>query len=113
VGLRLEEKFLFENTSWEFLKKYNQKKKFILQYASQKLAYPTQDQINEIDSYEYKVWGAGDTYQKLAYEYYGDPELWWVLAWINKKPTEFHVNSGDVLYVPLVLNEALSLLGIE
>jgi nucleoid-associated protein YgaU len=113
MGLRLEEKFLFDNTSWEFLKKYTTQKKFVLQYATQILSYPTQQQINQITSYEFRTWGAGDTYAKLANEYYGDPELWWVLAWINKKPTEFQLSRGDVLYVPLVLREALALVGIE
>lgn len=114
MGFRLEQKTPFENDAWEFLKKYKKNtKKFILQYASQRLRYPTQEEVNNIESYEFRVWTAGDSYQKLAAEYYGDPEAWWVLAWINQKPTEFHVKMGDVLFVPLVFREALGLLGIE
>jgi hypothetical protein len=113
MGLRLEEKLEFDNASSKFLKKYKGKKKFLRQYATQILKYPSQEQFNSISQYVYKVWGSGDSFQKLAYDYYGDPELWWIIPWINQKPTEFHLSSGDILYVPTQLVDALALLGIE
>jgi hypothetical protein len=48
----------------------------------------------------------------LASEYYGTPELWWVIAWFNGKPTEHHVELGEVIQVPLFLDEALSIFGL-
>ena len=46
------------------------------------------------------TWKLGDRYYKLAYEHYGDPEVWWVIAMYNKKPTEAFVNVGDRIYIP-------------
>jgi len=111
MGTRIENKNSFENNKLEFLKKYRGKKKFINQFASQQLVYPSQTEINEIENFVYHVWKEGDTYAKLGYEYYSDPALWWIIATINKKPTEFDLKVGDVLYVPTVLYEAMELVG--
>ena len=48
-------------------------------------------------------WGLGDRYYKLAHKYYGDPEMWWIIAWYNGKPTEAHLKIGDVVKVPTPL----------
>ena len=51
----------------------------------------------------------GDRMYKLAFKYYGDTQYWWLLAWYNKKPTDFHLKLGDVLEIPLPLKEVLYL----
>ena len=56
------------------------------------------------------VWGLGDRLYKLAHQYYGDPALWWIIAWYNTRPTEAHFKQGDVIRIPLPLNEVLALL---
>tara|TARA_R100000278_G_C5461310_1_gene160973 strand:- start:224 stop:568 length:345 start_codon:yes stop_codon:yes gene_type:complete len=58
------------------------------------------------------VWKYGDRYYNLAYKYYDDPEYWWVIAWYNGKPTEASLNRGDVITIPLSLEEALLALGV-
>jgi nucleoid-associated protein YgaU len=111
MGMRLEDRTSFENKNLEYIKKYRGKKKFINQLATQELVYPTQAEINEIKDYTFHTWTTGDTYAKLGYKYYSDPQLWWVIATINKKPTEFDLKVGDVLFVPTILSEAMSLIG--
>lgn len=54
------------------------------------------------------VWKMGDKWWKLASEYYGDPKLWWVLAWYNQSPTEASVKKGQIVYIPRPLNSVLS-----
>ncbi len=78
----------------------------ILQYRTPKSKYVDQDIMDSIETTEY-VWRYGDTYWKLASTFYGDPKLWWVIAAYNKKPTESHVNMGDIIKVPLSLADAL------
>ena len=56
------------------------------------------------------VWKTGSRFFKLAYEYYGDPEMWWIIAWFNYKPTDSHVKIGEIVYVPLSLEQTLLLL---
>ena len=53
-------------------------------------------------------WTLGDRYWKLAARYYGEPKLWWVIAWYNEKPTESHVKIGGLILVPTPVNKVLS-----
>ena len=50
--------------------------------------------------YEFHIWNTGDRFSKLAAEHYGDPTLWWVIAYFNKKPTDGHVKVGDQILIP-------------
>jgi len=29
------------------------------------------------------IWKYGDRFYNLAYDYYGDQNLWWIIAWFN------------------------------
>jgi nucleoid-associated protein YgaU len=84
--------------------------KLINQYDTPKFRFPQQEDLRNFSSVKH-VWGPGDRYFKLASEYYGDPELWWVIAFYNKKPTEFHIKLGDVVYVPKPLETVLFYIG--
>ena len=53
------------------------------------------------------VWKAGDCYYKLANQYYGDAQYWWVIALFNQKPTEADVDLGDLIEIPLPLEAIL------
>lgn len=53
------------------------------------------------------IWTVGDRLYKLAFKYYGDSELWWIIAWYNQKPTEADFKIGDLVYIPLPLEDIL------
>jgi len=53
------------------------------------------------------VWKSGDKLYKLAARFYGDPSLWWLIAWYNEKPTEAHFKLGTTVYIPLPLGRIL------
>ena len=53
------------------------------------------------------IYKTGDKLGKIAHKYYGDPRYWWVIAWFNGRPTDFHCKVGDTIEVPLPLTEAL------
>lgn len=46
------------------------------------------------------IWSHGDNLRKLSRSYYSSPDFWWVLAFVNKKPTDAHFNIGDTLLIP-------------
>tara|TARA_S200002703_G_scaffold160012_1_gene176045 strand:- start:630 stop:974 length:345 start_codon:yes stop_codon:yes gene_type:complete len=46
------------------------------------------------------TWKQGDKFYKLAYEYYNDPTLWWIIAWYNQAPNEGILKLGRTVYVP-------------
>jgi hypothetical protein len=92
----------------DFFKDRNIKSKFIEQYESPVMAHPTVEEIQGLDLLTH-IWSTGDRYFKLADRHYGDPELWWIIAWFNQKPTESHLILGDVIYIPFPLDELITI----
>lgn len=44
---------------------------------------------------------AGDTLDGIAYKYYNNPHLWWVILEVNTKyKSIFDINCGDELIIP-------------
>ena len=82
----------------------------ISQYNTPKFRYPSTSDVRKFSSIKH-IWGMGDRYYKLAHQYYDDPELWWVIAFYNQKPTEFHVTAGEIIYIPLPLETVLFYMG--
>lgn len=58
------------------------------------------------------VWKSGDRLYKLSQQYYGSVEYWWVIAFINQKPTDSHFQVGDILFIPQPLEEVLDFIGV-
>ena len=82
----------------------------ITQYSTPKFRHPDVSDLRNFNEVTH-VWKTGDRYYKLAHEYYGDAEMWWVIALYNQRPTEFHVKLGDVLYIPTPLETVLFYIG--
>ena len=53
------------------------------------------------------VWSHGDKLYKLAFKYFGDKDLFWIIGLFNNKPTDSHYSYGDVVFIP---NDYLSFL---
>jgi len=83
--------------------------KSIEQYRTPISKYFDDDDIRGIDYINY-VWKGGDTFWRLAKKYLNSPKNWWVIAAINKKPTEAHLEAGEVIKIPLSLAQALQVL---
>tara|TARA_R110000796_G_scaffold23142_3_gene66643 strand:+ start:6920 stop:7258 length:339 start_codon:yes stop_codon:yes gene_type:complete len=80
--------------------------KQIEHYSTPTIAYPTPEQMSEINVLDH-IWSRGDHYYKLADYYYGDSKYWWVVALFNKKPTEDQLTFGDIVMVPTPLETIL------
>ena len=78
-------------------------------YSSPDMLYPNAAQKSTLNVIKH-IWKHGDRYYKLADKYFGDKNLWWVIAWYNLAPTESHMKMGDVVRIPLPLEAALSYL---
>ena len=85
--------------------------KQITHFGTGVLRYPSVAQITTLQSIK-RVWAVGDRYYKLAHKYYGDSRYWWVIAWFNKKPTDQHLKTGDLVKVPVPLRDALGVYGL-
>lgn len=74
-----------------------------------RLATPTFYNITEQDIGEYRVVTVkkGARLDNIAYQHYGDPKLWWILALVNELKTPF-VGETLNLVVPLNYNLILA-----
>ncbi len=78
----------------------------VTQFGTATLRYPTQEEINNLVLIDH-VWKYADSYAKLAFKYYGDTELWWVIGWFNKKPADFLLKPGNIITIPTPIEEIL------
>ena len=71
-----------------------------------RISNPQKRTLNEVRH----VWKTGDRYYKLANQYYGRPEMWWVIALYNNAPTEGHLKRGQIVKVPTPIETVLKYL---
>ena len=111
---RYDERIIAKNAAPEYVysKMFtNRGLNFVRQYTTAELKRPSKEELEQIIENK-RVWGVGTKYYNLAYEYYGDPEYWWVIAWYNFRPLDSHFRAGDVVRIPTPLDTVLSSFGI-
>tara|TARA_Y100000034_G_scaffold121775_1_gene166416 strand:- start:4567 stop:4914 length:348 start_codon:yes stop_codon:yes gene_type:complete len=81
----------------------------ISHYTTPEIKYPTANEIASKLNVVSHTWSVGDRYYKIADKYYGDPTLWWLVAWFNQRPLESDVSLGEVISVALPAEEAIFL----
>ena len=92
-----------------FLKKTRGLKQ-IRQFDTPVFKYPSKEEARNFKTVNH-IWSTGDRFYKLAHEYYSDSTKWWVIAFFNQKPTEFHVELGEVIHIPTPLETVLFYIG--
>jgi len=85
--------------------------KRIEQYFTHQMTHLTANQIASLNVISH-VWTTGDRFYKLASIYYGDPRMWWLIAWFNRTPTEADVELGFVISIPTPVDRVISMLGL-
>ena len=83
---------------------------YVRHYATPEMNYPDPEEIRNLTRVRH-VWKTGERYFKLSIQYYNSPRYWWVIAWWNSLPTEALLKNGDLIYIPLNLEETLRVLG--
>ena len=81
---------------------------FFRHYTSTRMTKVTPNEISDLTVLDH-IWTLGDRYYKLAHKYYGDVNLWYLIAWFNRKPTDAHVNYGDIIHIPMPLEKIIYL----
>jgi len=95
---------------YRFLRNKRQHQKNIRQYATPRMHNPDllQRMMLSTDTH---LWARGDHFWKLSAKYYNDPTYWWVIAWYNGYPTEADIKPGNMIEIPLDIEEILVALG--
>ena len=47
------------------------------------------------------IWSHGDKLYKLAIQYYGSMDMYWMIGLFNNKPTDAHYAYGDIVLIPI------------
>ena len=81
--------------------------KFIKQFSTPNFRFPNKNDVKKFQTIKH-VWKEGDKYFKLADQYYGDSRDWWIIAKFNLKPTEAHLQVGDIVEIPVPLVTVLN-----
>ena len=96
---------------YEFLRKKRGNVKNLRHHVTPIIKNPTVSERALLDTTSH-IWKYGDRYYNLANKYYKNPQYWWVIAWYNGYPTEADVYPGDVIEIPLNLEQTLMILGV-
>ena len=110
--MRYSSRKTFKNSSERYEKVAEERGiRQVVQYNTPRLKHLNQDAIRRLQRVTH-TWRLGDRYYKLAYKHYGSSKYWWVIAWYNRRPTESHVKLGDLIFIPLPLEDVLRYLNI-
>jgi len=102
---------VFSNTDDMYDNIFDKRKvNFVQQFNTANLIYPTPSQIATLNV-STEIWKIGDRYWKYASKHYNNPELWWVIAWFNQKPSEGDLKIGDKVLVPGPVEKVLEYYG--
>lgn len=96
---------------YEFLRKKRGNVKSLSHYATPILRQPDVSDRASLNTTAY-IWKFGDRYYNLANQYYKNVDYWWVIAWYNGYPTEADIKPGDVIDIPLNLEQVLNVLEV-
>lgn len=87
-------------------------RKKINHHVVAQLKHPSAEMLRNVRVISH-IWQTGDRFWKLAHQYYdGKPDLWWIIAWFNQTPTEHDVMLGQIIDIPLPLDEILVILEV-
>ncbi len=99
------------NNTGTYYKELRRGRRKIVHYDTPELKNPTLADRVKLKTTTH-IWRYGDRLYKLADQYYGNPEYWWVIAWYNATPTEASLKTGQVIRIPINLIETLTVLGV-
>jgi hypothetical protein len=109
--MRYKNKFTLINSSQLYKDKFLKKGVNFIEYEqTPDISFPDSAQSIELDIIIHN-WKMGDRLYKLAHRYYGDPTMWWVIAFYNAKPTESYYTYGTQVEIPKPLDKVLQFMG--
>jgi len=113
MASRYTRSFIVNNDTefYDFLRKKRGNVKNIRHQETPVMNNPSVADRASLDSAGH-IWKYGDRFYNLSFNYYKNPEYWWVIAWYNGYPTEADVKPGDVIQIPLNLEHTLMVLGV-
>ena len=94
---------------YDYSQKHN-RSQYITHYTTPAFHVLEREIISEFEHVRH-TWKTGDRLYKLAELHYSDAASWWLIALYNNKPTEAHINNGDVILIPKPVGQVLARYG--
>lgn len=85
------------------------KKLPFIRMSEQKKLKPFSVEIARNLHMEPYVWKATDKLYNVSARFYQTPKLFWLILWANKKGIEQDITVGEVIYIPIPPEKAISL----
>ena len=105
---RYDSRIAFTNNDAIYLEQFARRRtNLIAHYATPNITYPDLEELRGLTILTH-IWKVGDRFYKISDLYYDDPGYWWILAWFNQKPLETDIKLGEVLDIPLPLDNLMS-----
>jgi len=98
------------SSAYEFLRKARGVKN-IRQYETPYIYIPSVAERASLSTTNH-IWKLGDRFYKLSDQYYKDTRYWWIIGLYNGYMTEADIRPGDVISIPLNLEEALKVMRV-
>lgn len=98
------------NSYREILEKRGAKQ--ITHFGTPKFSFDDSVEEYPFDFIEH-IWKDGDRLYKLSNKYYNSTQFWWVIAFINQKPTDSDYEIGDLVLIPDPLEQVLDFIGFK
>lgn len=113
MPLRYENRGTIELDKRDMFKQIKERRKLdsITMYTTPRFKRITDEILEDIE-YESYTWTRGDRFYKLAYDFYGNPSYWWVIAMFNNAPTEQHILIGEEIFIPYDLDSVANILEV-
>lgn len=111
---RYESTKVVNNSDFDYKKVFSSRyglSDFIVQRRRLGLEYPDSEKINSL-IFVYETWQIGSRLHKFSEKYYNTPSFWWLIGFYNKKPIDANYSIGDIVKIPVSLEEAYFTLGL-
>jgi len=91
--------FLRKDAKYDRILKKRNVREGVMMLGTPEIGHPADLDTSLIFETE-EIWSHSTKLWKLAAKYYGDGNLYWVIALYNSRPTDAHWKIGDIVYIP-------------
>jgi hypothetical protein len=110
---RMNSRTIFVNDDKNYQKEFFQERGVnrVPQYKTGRFKALTPRQRSQLEVNSI-TWTAVSNLTKIAFDFYGSPQYWWIIALFNNRPLEADFKLGEIVYIPTPLEKVLSYYGV-
>ena len=99
---------LLDNALFYYKKQLDARNTRLIQHYRPNTKISLSEEFLDSRLYYQEVWQQQTKLYKLSEKYYGTTEHWWIIGLVNYKPTDVEWANGDLIRVPVDINEIIN-----